>query len=479
MVHPLWGRGALTRIAILAAASCHHERSEPALGALLHWNRIALDTTAIDHTPPLARESRVFGEQLGPGRSSKALAVVHLAIFEAVNAIAGGYESYVGLPAAPGAVSMEAAIAQAAHDALVALYPSHAPRLAAELALSLGAVRDSAAKDSGGLLGRAAAAATLAMRAGDGADHLEPLYGIGYVASDEPGAWRQDPVSLHPLALGARWSEVRPFVLASASQFRAPPPPPIDSAEYAAAYTEVSSLGGDGIATPTARTDEQTFVATFWAYDGAPGLGTPPRLYSQIAVLIAGLRGSSVADTARLLALVHVAMADTAIAVWESKYVYNYWRPVTGIREADSGTGPTGAGDGNPGTAGDPGFAPLGAPASNGSGPDFTPPFPAYPSGHAGFGSALFQTLRRFYGTDAIPFTFVSDEWNGRTRDSRGDLRPFRPRGFVSLSQAEEENGQSRIYLGIHWSFDKTEGNAIGRGVADLVFDRILRPAGP
>jgi hypothetical protein len=121
-------------------------------------------------------------------------------------------------------------------------------------------------------------------------------------------------------------------------------------------------------------------------------------------------------------------------------------------------------------------YTPLGAPASNTAGPDFTPPFPAYPSGHAGFGGALFQTLRRFYGTDNLPFTFVSDEWNGTTVASDGSVRPRRPRSFATLSQAEEENGQSRIYLGIHWSFDKTEGIAQGRSVADYVFDRLFPP---
>ena len=134
------------------------------------------------------------------------------------------------------------------------------------------------------------------------------------------------------------------------------------------------------------------------------------------------------------------------------------------------------SGDGNPGTIADRNFMPLGAPASNLNGPNFTPPFPAYPSGHAGFGGALFQTLRRFYGTDRIHFTFVSDEFNGITRDNSGNVRPLLPRSFGTLSQAEEENGQSRIYLGIHWSFDKTEGIAQGRQVADHVFDHTFVP---
>ena len=199
-------------------------------------------------------------------------------------------------------------------------------------------------------------------------------------------------------------------------------------------------------------------------------------MYNQITVHIADQTKLSALELARLLALVNVAMADTAIAVWESKYHYDFWRPITGIRESDRGTGPTGAGDGNPATIGDVSFTPLGAPASNLNGPNFTPPFPAYPSGHAGFGGAIFETIRRFYGTDHIGFTFVSDEFNGVTKDHDGNIRPYMPRSFSTLSQAEEENGQSRIYLGIHWHFDKTAGIAQGRRIADYIFNHAFRP---
>jgi PAP2 superfamily len=182
-------------------------------------------------------------------------------------------------------------------------------------------------------------------------------------------------------------------------------------------------------------------------------------------------------QTARLLALVNMALADAAIAAWDSKYHHSLWRPVTGVREADAGSGPTGAGDGNPATVGDAAFMPLGAPASNLNGPNFTPPFPSYPSGHAVFGGALFQTLRRFYGTDRIAFTFVSDEFNGVTRDNAGQVRALSPRSFTSLSQAETENGRSRIYLGIHWAFDCTRGIEQGRAVADFVMRHAFEPA--
>jgi hypothetical protein len=449
---------------------------------VLRWNEIAINASGLDHTPVAPGDtSHEFGEQLGPGRSSRAMAIVHIAMFDAVNAIFGGYESYTDLPRAPFGTNLKAAIAQAAHDTLVAMFPSQSAAFDEALSEDLDDIPESLGKTNGIMLGQQAAAAILALRTGDGSDHDEltvgTMPGVNFVPSNLPGKWRQDPVSLIPLALGAKWGNVKPFVLESASQFRAPTPPALTSPEYTAAYNEVKQLGGDGITTPTIRTPEQTEIGIYWAYDGTPSLCAPPRLYNQIVVQIAEQRRTNVVDLARLLALVNVAMADAGIAVWESKYFYQYWRPVTGIRESDMGTGPTGAGDGNPATLGDPTYSPLGAPASNLTGPNFTPPFPAYPSGHAGFGGALFQILRRFYGTDRIRFTFVSDEFNGVTLDNQGNVRPLVPRSFTSLSQAEEENGQSRIYLGIHWVFDKTEGIAQGRKIADYVFQNVFEPA--
>jgi hypothetical protein len=249
----------------------------------------------------------------------------------------------------------------------------------------------------------------------------------------------------------------------------------MQSRAYTRAFAEVVALGGDGVTTKTERTDEQSLIGIYWAYDGTPSLCAPPRLYNQIATEVSK-RSNDALELARLFALVNVAMADAGVAIWESKFHYDFWRPVTGVREASQGTGPSGAGDGNPNTTADGTFTPLGAPASNLTGPNFTPPFPSYPSGHAGFGGALFQILRRFYGRDDVPFTFVSDELNGETVANDGRVRPLVPRSFRSFSQAEEENGQSRIYLGIHWVFDKTEGIAQGRKVADFVFDHAFRP---
>ena len=454
----------------------NHRTPDAGLDPVHRWNQIALIATGLDHTPVAPGEDRVFGEQFGPCRAARAMAIIHIAIFDAVNTIVGGYNNYLPYPRPNGPVSIPAAVAQGAHDTLVALYPSQAPSFDTWLAEDLDGIPDGTAKTNGVAVGKGVCANILSARELDGSEIPEPILGIGWYTSDQPGHWRQDPISLIPIALGAYWSKVLPFVMKSSAQFHAPAPPYLTSTTYTAAFNETKSLGGDGVTTRTERTPTQTFIGIYWAYDGTPSMCAPPRLYNQIAVQVADDTKLQPVQLARLLALVNVAMADAGIACWESKYYWDYWRPVTAIREADPGTGPTGKGDGNPDTHGDVTFSPLGAPASNLSGPDFTPPFPSYPSGHATFGGAVFEVLRRFYGTDQHPFTFISDEWNGITKDNDGRVRPYRPRFFETFSEAEEENGQSRIYLGIHWSFDKDQGIAQGNRVGDYVFDHVFLP---
>jgi hypothetical protein len=467
----------LNATAIAEAERRRRPQPTDARSRLVHWNKIAIDASGVDHMPVAPGENRVFGEQLGPGKASLAIAVVQIAVADAVNAIYGRWQSFTSLRSVPNSASVDAAIAQAAHDALVAMFPSQKPTF--DTALSEDVARiDAKGKEEGLALGRDAAAAILASRVGDRSDAINPRMGVEFYASDEPGKWRQDPISLIPVALGASWGDVKPLVLRSGSQFRAEPPPAMNTPEYAQAYDEVKRVGGDGVVTPTERTAEQTHIGIFWAYDGTPSLCAPPRLYNQLILTVADQMHTDFLDLTRLLAVANVAMADASIAIWESKFYYQLWRPITAIREADQGTGPTGQGDGNAATIGDPAFTPLGAPASNLAGPDFTPPFPTYPSGHGGFGGALFEVLREFYGTDEVAFTFMSDEFNGTTRGTDGQLRPAEPRHFTSFSQAEEENGQSRIYLGIHFSFDKTAAIAQGREVARYVVRNAFQKRG-
>ena len=212
----------------------HRDRSTTDL--VRRWNEIAIDASGLDHTPVAPDEARVFGEQFGPTRSSRAMAIVHIAIFDAVIAIDGGYRSYTGISRSPKEASVNAAIAQAAHDTLSVLFSSQAPSFDAALDADLKLVSNGRAKNNGIDTGHRAAAAILGLRENDGSDHAEPRVGVDFITGDEPGQWRQDPISLIPLALGARWAEVKPFVMKSANQFRVPSPPPLKSSDVCGGF---------------------------------------------------------------------------------------------------------------------------------------------------------------------------------------------------------------------------------------------------
>jgi hypothetical protein len=440
--------------------------------AILDWNWIALEAVKDDH-------GLAAPDQGGPTRGSLALAVVHVAMYDAVNAIHRSHTPYLLHDRAPAVADLDAAVAAAAHATLVDLFPQQQLEFDAALAAYLDEIPDGPAESAGVAVGLAAAEAILAKRVGDGRE-ME----MEHTLKDGPGHHQVDPLHPDQGFLTPKWGLIEPFAMVSGDQFRSPAPPPLDSPEYAAAYNEVLVVGAvdaetadrDGDGLPD-RTPEQTQIGLFWAYDGSPGLGVPPRLYNQIARKIAVEQGNTVVENSRMFALVNIAMADAGVASWESKYTHDFWRPVVAIRLDDTVETPGGL-DGNLDTVGEADWAPLGAPASNSDDPnaDFTPPFPAYTSGHATFGAAMFRTLARFYGTDEIAFDFQSDELNGVTRGSDGVVRPEVTRHFDSLSQAALENAQSRIYLGIHWSFDAVEGVAQGNAVADYVFDHKLRP---
>jgi hypothetical protein len=438
---------------------------------VLRWNQIAIDASGLDHTPTRPGETRAFGQQLGPGRSSRAMAIVHIAMYDAIASITRAYKPYSALPSVPIYSDIAAAVAKAAFDTLSALFPAQQSIFQAALTKDLARINNiearalkvglrGSSRALGLQAGSQAATAILNDRANDGSNHTEPVYGVDFIPKSGLGIWSPDPITNGKRAVGAKWGQVRPFTMHSGEQYRIPAPPALGSADYAKAYDDVQKVGGDGVITPTIRTPQQTQAGVFWAYDGTPSLCAPPRLYNQVATKIATQQGSKTLEIARLLMLVNVSMADSGIAAWDSKYFYQVWRPVTGLRASISGAS-TGSAT--------PNFTPLGAPATNLNSANFTPPFPAYPSGHATFGGALFQTLRNFYRNDNIPFTFVSDEYNGVTKDNQGNARPYAPRSFANLSQAEEENGQSRMYLGIHWEFDKVEGIKQGRKIADWV----------
>jgi hypothetical protein len=423
---------------------------------VLRWNTVALDAVkndfALGHTP----------QNPGPTGSARALAITQAAVYDAVNAIDGTYSSYLTDVQAKAGTSMDAAVAQAAHDTLSSLFSDQKATFDQALASDLAAIPDGPAQQDGINLGAFTAGRMLADRKNDGVNVITQ-----YQGGTAPGDWQPDPLHPTQTAWGDNAGNITTFALLSADQFHVPPPPALDSAAYAAAYQEVKDVGGDGITTPTQRTPEETEIAIFWGYDGTPGMGTPPRLYNQIAQTIAIQQGNTEVQNARMFALINIAMADAGIACWFGKFTYNFWRPVTAIRAGDT--------DGNAATAADANWTPLGAPNDNGGGTNFTPPFPAYASGHATFGAAVFQTLADFYGTNNISFTIGSDEFNGITKDQNGQVRPVLTRHFDSFSQAAEENGQSRIYLGIHWQFDKQQGIAQGDQIADYISQNFLK----
>ncbi|WP_067533297.1 vanadium-dependent haloperoxidase [Nocardia crassostreae] len=260
------------------------------------------------------------------------------------------------------------------------------------------------------------------------------------------------------------------------SRYTLDSPPKGNDPRYLAALREVrgKGIGAEsaaglpaGFATRTAR---EMLIGIFWAYDGAKQLGTPPRFYNQIVRELAIARGNGIERNARLFALVNTALADAGILCWDDKYRHNLWRPVLGIREYDQSLGP----DPSPGHGLDPDcdpfWQPHGAPRSNEIAFNFTPPFPAYPSGHATFGAADLQMTRRFYGVHADGpdnladgMGFFSDELNGVTSDNYGVVRPRHGRKFPKgLWQMMEENGRSRVFLGVHWSFDAFATNPSG-----------------
>jgi YHS domain-containing protein/membrane-associated phospholipid phosphatase len=399
-------------IATLAAALLSITvASRASADEVTRWDQIATDASTVADTNPL-RESCVF-------------AILHVAIHDAVNAVESRYEPYLSRTSpAPGA-SVEAAIAGAAHDTLVPLLPASKVSFDAALEETLRTVSDDSRKKAGLEVGRAAAAAILAARQNDGENRT-----LQYTPGTKPGDYRPTPPDFTPAAL-THWGSVMPFVLNSSAQFRSAEPPAVNSPRALADIEEVKAIGGSKSVT---RTAEQSEIGRFW-YENSP------RGWNRIAREVAAARQFDVWENARLFALVNLAMADGYIAGFESKYHYNYWRPVTAIRER-----------------GDSEWLSY----------LWTPPVPDYPSNHTVEGAAAATVMARFFNTDFISFSMTS-----------GAPYPGITRKFWSFSEAARENGASRVLCGIHFSTAVNAGYIQGERIGEWVFEHALRPANP
>ena len=387
---------------------------------ILQWNRILKETISTPGQQP----STIF-----PVRS---YAMMHAAMFDAVNSIDGSYTPY--LTDVPGSsnASIEAAGAQAAHDVLTALYPTRRSIFDTELANSLAGIPQNRAQQ-GIRVGEIVAEALLAARANDGWNATP----TAYVLTLDPGNWQPAPAA----AGFTHFPAVLPFAITSNTQFSPNPPPALTSAEYAAAFNEVKELGS---ATSPTRTADQTHVARLWANVNTPT--TVWFVWNNVARSVSISQNRTTVENARLFALMNISFHDALLTTMTSKFSHGLWRPVTAIRRADE--------DGNPDTVQDVNWSSL---IGN-------PPYPTYAGNHAAIGTSQSTILVLFFGRDDIRFHHTWEGAGGATRSYSG---------FTAMANEEE---RSRVYGGIHFSFDQAAGQSAGRNVANYVFLNFMKP---
>lgn len=387
-------------------------RPEAYADVITAWNTAALDAIRANRTsPPVA---------------SRALAILHVSIYDAVNGIDRTHEPYFVQSAVPASASRGAAASAAAHKVLVTLFPMNAASFDDLNAATLAAISNGPQKSQAIAWSEAVADHILGLRANDGSDAIiAPPSGSG------PGVWRPTPPAFANYVL-PQWGFVTPFAMPTSNAFRPPGPPSIRSATYLADLNEVNALGA---AIGSARTPEQSVIALFWA-DGT-GTETPVGHWNSIAQKIGADRGNTIEQNARLFALLNIAMADAAICAWDAKYTYDFWRPITAIRDTFD---------------------------LNWSSYITTPPFPDYVSGHSTFSGAAATVLAMFYGTDNIAFTIDSD------------FLPGVLRSFSSVSAAASEAAISRLYGGIHFRSAIQDGLSAGIAIGQWMSTHYLQP---
>ena len=382
------------------------------------WNEIMLQSAKSAAIPP--------------PKTSRAYAMVQGAVYDAVNSISRTHYQYQFMEAPAAGASKEAAAAAAAHKVLVGLFPSQQASLDTKLANTLNALPGSAqSKADGQALGASIGTKMLTLRSNDHSGDAQ-----SYTPKNGPGFWR--PFDGVTPAVLPQWGNVTPFAMNSATQFRGTAmPPALNSQAYANAVNEVKAIGAANSAT---RTADQTNIALFWADGG--GTVTPPGHWNRIGQTVGTQKGNSVEENARMFALLNLGMADAAINCWNVKYETEFWRPFAAIREADSA--------GNAAIVQDPSWLPL----------ITTPNFPSFTSGHSTFSGAAATILGSLFG-DSTPFTTTSEG-------------VANSRSFGSFSEAANEAALSRLYGGIHYSFDNVEGLNCGNAIGEYVSDNFL-----
>lgn len=366
-------------------------------------------------------EAKIF-----PFAGTRVMAIIHTAMFDAINSVEGRYAPYKFKVSAPVGASPEAAGVAAAHATLMRLFPEQKAGLDAAYATSLAQIPDGPGKAEGIAVGEDVAAKVLAWRSADGADAANT-----YRPPTTPGTYVATT-----LAVGTMWGSVTPWVMERGSQFHPAPPPALSSAEWAADYNEIKEIGGKK---STRRTSEQTEMARFWTITG-------PQSFDPIVRQLAIARGRSLSQNARLFALVEMAVADSYIAVFEAKYSFNFWRPITAIRNGDI--------DGNEATARDAGWEPL----------IDTPLHPEYPCAHCINSGAARAVLESEFGTGPNSLTMTSTT-------SPGMLHKW-----ASIADYADEVSLARIYGGLHYRNSTVVGKAMGKKIGELAVQNYLKP---
>jgi hypothetical protein len=367
-----------------------------------------------------------YAARVSPDLHSRNMAIMHIAVFEALNSLEPRYTPYRTRLRTEAGTSPEAAAASAAHLALVRLFPDQAKPLDAALQASLSALADGLSKDKGVRLGQQSAEAILADRSKDGADAP-----VTYRPFTLPGKYVP---TLFPAS--STWGGVRPFALETGNQFRPPAPYALASAEWARDFNEIKAMGSK---TGSKRTPGQTDIARFWQVVG-------PSTYNPVVRQLSAAKGLDLLDSARLFALSSIATADAAVAIFDAKYAYNFWRPVTAIRCADI--------DGNDATEMDAVWEPF-IP---------TPMHPEYPCAHCTFQGAAAGVLQLLYGDSVPPFVMTSTSAPGMNRS------------FDRLSDYVAEVVDGRVYEGVHFRTSGEIGAAMGRRIAEHVAKNYLKP---